>query len=97
MKRLSCFIKCKSGKPRTPQSWASDSVTPDEMKLALQDSYARMDAALRVGNAAGEFDFVGSTGIVVMVNHPENEQEAPGEFFFRVVHHQKQNQSFSLF
>jgi serine/threonine protein phosphatase PrpC len=48
------------------------------MKLALQDTYARMDAALRVANAAGEFDFVGSTGIVVMVNHPAGDDEAAG-------------------
>jgi len=43
-------------------------LTPEEIKESLRESFARMDQALRVGNSHGEFDFVGSTGVVVVVN-----------------------------
>ena len=47
---------------------ASGNLTPEEVKMTLAATYARMDASLRVANSAGEFDFVGSTAIIVMVS-----------------------------
>jgi len=47
---------------------AADEISPSEIKYALGEAFARMDLALRRDSSAGEFDFVGSTGIVVVLN-----------------------------
>lgn len=44
------------------------SLTPENIKNAIGEAFARMDLSLRKSSPSGEFDFVGSTSIVVLVN-----------------------------
>ncbi|CAD7941637.1 unnamed protein product [Amoebophrya sp. A25] len=47
------------------------SVSPSDVKYALGEAFARMDLSLRRDSQSGEFDFVGSTGIVVVLNNKD--------------------------
>ncbi|CAD7956448.1 unnamed protein product [Amoebophrya sp. A120] len=47
---------------------ASSSIEPEQVKYALGEAFAMMDLALRRESVNGEFDFVGSTGIVVVLS-----------------------------
>lgn len=51
------------------ENFSSEKVlTAPQIKEALTQTFARMDATLREANANGEFNFVGSTAIVVVVS-----------------------------